>query len=192
MVLRRANLVLQDLFIPNERSGQTPALLINENCDGQPPSAPKAGVRGVLKMAAKWRPQQTNIKKVQLASPNVRKSLQPAKVATPKYVRRDARIDELFCDLGISFKRSEESVSAVRMATLCRAGPSLRAIAAASNQRRTAGTSALARYATQQVGQTEAAPPTHALSDGNDEVGSLTTCPSVRRVARRPCSAAPR
>jgi len=197
-LINSANLVLHDLFIPSERAGHAPAELVCVDTTCNPPSAPKAGVRGVLKMATKWRPQ-TNIKKVKLCSPALKQQ-------TPNGAR-DARIDDLFCELGISStthrpgKADDAAFSAAaRMATLCsRAGPSMRAIAAATNQRRTTpgvSSSLKVRYAAQQVRRAEAAPPAWAQRGDEDETATLKTMvasgPPSHRVAARPGSAAPR
>jgi hypothetical protein len=170
MVLRRANLVLHDLFIPSERADHAAAELVLVDC--KPPSAPKAGVRGVLKMASKWK-TPTSRKKVQIASPRTITDRAYSTTLTPSNHharRRDARIDDLFGELGISSTISRApkaddaafSAAAARVATLCtRAGPSLRAVAAATRQRRSvcaaqSGASHCAHYAASNASQTEA------------------------------------
>ena len=172
MVLRRANLVLHDLFIPSERADHAAAELVLVDC--KPPSAPKAGVRGVLKMASKWK-TPTSRKMVQIASPRTITDRAYSTTLTPSSHharRRDARIDDLFGELGISSTISQAtkaddaafSAAAARVATLCtRAGPSLRAVAAATRQRRSnpvyaaqSGASHCAHYAALYSAQTEA------------------------------------
>ena len=169
MVLRRANLVLHDLFIPSERADHAAAELVLVDCI--PPSAPKAGVRGVLKMASKWK-SPTSRKKVQIASPRTITKPHGTTLTPSNHHarRRDARIDDLFGELGISSTISQAtkaddaafSAAAARVATLCtRAGPSLRAVAAATRQRRSvcaaqSGASHCAHYAASNASQTEA------------------------------------
>jgi hypothetical protein len=171
MVLRRANLVLHDLFIPSERADHAAAELVLVDC--KPPSAPKAGVRGVLKMASKWK-SPTSRKKVQIASPRTttdRAYSTTLTLSNHHARRRDARIDDLFGELGIPSTISRAapkaddaafSAAAARVATLCtRAGPSMRAVAAATRQRRSvyaaqSGASHCAHYAALYASQTEA------------------------------------
>ena len=172
MVLRRANLVLHDLFIPSERADHAAAELVLVDCI--PPSAPKAGVRGVLKMASKWK-SPTSRKKVQIASPRTITKPHGTTLTPSNHHarRRDARIDDLFGELGISSTISRAapkaddaafSAAAARVATLCtRAGPSLRAVAAATRQRRSnpvyaaqSGALHCAHYAAMCGAQTEA------------------------------------